>query len=216
MPTTNVFEAVLGSRAIKWDAFWRFFAWLLDPDEGHGLGVSVRSKLLESIFGEKLTDCRAHREFPISRQTDGKGRWADFALAIPNFEKPTHLILMDDIGVAGSGGQRKLLNLLEYLSLAKRAHPDAKIRVVAVSDARISSDLAATVYTVLGDEAVEFGLLAGWKLLPLSTIGSWIGEILEARATNSPDKMEFVLRDFIEWCQQLTAKSRPIPAKQLN
>jgi hypothetical protein len=75
------------------------------------------------------------REHPVSGQTDGKGKWADFALGIPTLKNPTHLIVMDDIGASASGGMRKLQNLADYTSLSRQAHPDTTIRAIAVSDA---------------------------------------------------------------------------------
>ena len=89
MPTTNVFEAILGKKAVKWDAFWHLFEWLADPNEGHALGDSIRCQLLTFAFGESNTHCRTLREYPVSGQTDGKGKFVDFALAIPTFENPT-------------------------------------------------------------------------------------------------------------------------------
>lgn len=85
MPTTNVFEAILGRKAVKWDAFWHLFEWLVDPNEGHGLGDSIRRQLLLFAFGEPFVGCIMRREYPVSRQTDEKGKWPDFALAVPSF-----------------------------------------------------------------------------------------------------------------------------------
>jgi hypothetical protein len=156
MRTSNVFEAVLGRKAIKWDAFWHLFESPLAPDEGHGLGDSVRLQLLAFTFGQAYTECMVKREYPVSGQTDGKGKWADFALGIPTLDNPTHLIVMDDIGAASSGGHRKLQNLTEYISLSKQVHPADTIRAVVVSDARPGTKLAGAVYAALGEEAAEF------------------------------------------------------------
>jgi hypothetical protein len=186
---------------VKWDAFWHLFEWLLNPNEGHGLGDSIRVQLIAFTFGQSYAECMVKREYPVSGQTDGKGKWADFALGIPTLENPTHLIVMDDIGAAGSGGKRKLQNLMEYITRSQQTHPKAIIRAVAVSDAPVGKMLAQAVYDTLGKEAAEFVAVTGWKLLPLQTIGTWIQVALDARHENLTDRMKFVLEDLVEWCQ---------------
>lgn len=198
-PVTNVFEAVLGKHAVKWDAFWRLFEWLVSI-EGHGLGDSIRVQLLAFAFGQSYEQCLIKREYPVSGQTDGKGKWADFALAVPTFANPTHLIVMDDIGAAGSGGKRKLENLIEYISLSQGRCPSANIRAIAVTDAPIGTKLNSAVYRTLGKEAAEFAATAGWKLLPLQTIGTWVKEAMTVRRENLSSRMIVVLEDFVEWC----------------
>jgi uncharacterized iron-regulated membrane protein len=141
------------------------------------------------------------REHPVSGQTDGKGKWADFALGIPTLINPTHLIVMDDIGAASSGGMRKLQNLADYISLSPQAHPNATIRAIAVSDAPAGTKLAAAVYKTLGGEAAEFVAVTGWKLLPLQTIGTWVQDAMNIHRECLSDKMKFVLEDLVEWCQ---------------
>jgi hypothetical protein len=199
--TTNIFEAVLGRKAVKWDAFWHLFEWLLNAEEGHGLGDSIRVQLIAFAFGQTYADCVMKREHPVSGQTDGKGKWADFALGIPTLKNPTHLIIMDDIGAAASGGMRKLQNLADYISLSQQAHPNATIRAIPVSDAPTGTKLAAAVYKTLGEEAAEFIAVTGWKLLPLQTIGAWIQDAIDGRRESLSDKMTFVLEDLVEWCR---------------
>jgi hypothetical protein len=201
MPTTNVFEAALGKKAVKWDALWHLFEWLAEPTEGHGHGDSIQCRLLMFAFGESSATCLSKREYPVSGQTDGNGKWADFALAIPTFENPTHLILMDDIGAAGSGNRRKLKNLLQYGELSRAAHPSASIRVVAVTNAPAGKRLVSAVYAALGDEATEFAALTGWKLLPLQTIGTWVRDAMKQRQDHLPEKAKFILEEFAEWCE---------------
>jgi hypothetical protein len=141
------------------------------------------------------------REHPVSGQTDGKGKWADFALGIPTLDNPTHLIVMDDIGASASGGMRKLKNLADYISLSQQAHPNATVRAIAVSDAPAGTKLAAAVYKTLGEEAAEFIAVTGWKLLPLQTIGMWIQDVMDTHRESLSAKMKFVLEDLVEWCQ---------------
>ena len=201
MPTTNVFEATLRRKAVKWDAFWHLFEWLVDPNEGHGLGDSIRRQLLMFAFGEPFVSCIMRREYPVSRQTDGKGKWPDFALAVPSFAAPTHLIIMDDIGAAGSGKQEKLKNLSTYISLAQKANPQAKIRAVVVTDAPAGKRLASAVYEALGEETVDFAAATGWKLLPLQTLGTWVRDAMQSRQEHLPEKAYFILEEFAEWCE---------------
>jgi hypothetical protein len=199
--TTNVFDAVLGRKAVKWDAFWHLFEWLLNAEEGHGLGDSIRIQLIAFAFGQSYAECVMKREHPVSGQTDGKGKWADFALGIPTLTHPTHLIVMDDIGKSASGGRRKLQNLDAYISLSKQAHPNAIIRAVAVSDAPVGKMLAQAVYDTLGKEAAEFVAATGWRLLPLQTLGAWVQDAMNVREQHISDKMKYVLADFVEWCE---------------
>jgi hypothetical protein len=202
MPTDNVVEAILGRKAVKWDAFWHLFEWLLDSNQAHGLAESIRCQLLTFAFGESYANCVAKREYEVSGQKNGKGKFADFALAIPSLNKPDHLALMDDIGAAASGNKRKLNNLLEYAARSRTSHPNARIRVIVVTDAKDGKELAAAVYTLLKDEAVDFVATDGWKLLPLQTIGAWIRDAMMQRQEHLSEKAKFGLQEIAEWCEQ--------------
>jgi hypothetical protein len=201
--TTNIFEAVLGRKAVKWDAFWHLFEWLVEPREGHGLGTSIRDQLIAFAFGEEHTSCDIRREYPVSGQTDGKGKWADFALGIPNLNDPEYLIIMDDIPFAGSGGKRKLNNLTEYIDLSLQYRPNALVRAIAITDAPLGGRLASVVYQVLQEEANDWTSKKGWKLLPLQTIGAWVKKGIDQSHVAPNDKMKLVLEDFAEWCEGL-------------
>jgi hypothetical protein len=197
----NVFEACLGRSALKWDAFWHLFEWLLTPEEGHGLGPSIQLRLIEFAFGTSEATCVVKREFPVSGQMDGKGKWVDLALGIPTLVSPTHLIIMDDVGVAHAGDMRKLKNLTEYMSLSKQSHPNAQLRTVVVTNAPNGAKLASAVYKALGEEALEYAALTGWRLLSLHTIGSWVKESAINRQESLSIKTKYILEDFVEWCQ---------------
>jgi hypothetical protein len=128
MPITNVVEAVLGREQLKWDALWRLFSWLLDPSEGHGLGGQVLAALNVHAFGQAHPACQVRREFQLSALRDGKGKWPDLAVAIPSFDAPTHIVVMDDVDLRSPGGKRKLDNLVIYRQLAREMHPSAIVR----------------------------------------------------------------------------------------
>jgi hypothetical protein len=196
--TTNVFHALLDRKTVKWDAFWHLFEWLLNPDEGHGLNDSIRVQLIAFTFGQSYAKCKAMREYPVSGQTDGKGRFVDLAFGIPDLVNPERLIVMEDIS---SGQMRKLESLVTYISLAHERHLKATIRAVVVSDKPVGQKLPAVVYETLKTEAADFVAATGWKLLPLQTIGTWIQVALDARRENLTDRMKFVLEDLVEWCQ---------------
>lgn len=195
--TTNIFHAILGKKVIKWDAFWHLFEWLLDDGQGHGLGDSIRLQLITFTFGQSYTDCKVRREYPVSGQTDGKGRFVDLAFGIPDLINPERLILMEDIS---SGQMRKLENIARYISLSQKRYPMTTIRAVVVSDKAIQK-LPAVVYKTLDTEAADFIVATGWKLLPLQTIGAWIQIALDAHSDNLTNKMRFVLEDLVEWCK---------------
>jgi hypothetical protein len=198
---TNVFSAVLGKKHVKWDAFWHLFEWLADDKEGHGLGDAVRSQLVAFAFGTQGPQCGVRREYPVSGQTNGKGKWADFALGIPNLTQPKSLIVMDDIGAAGSGGMRKLNNLNSYIECSLALHPDAIVRAIAVTDAPAGTKLKTVVYKTLGEEAAEFVSQRGWKLLSLQTIGTWVQCSIDSKSEQLSEKMRLMLGDFVAWCQ---------------
>jgi hypothetical protein len=96
MPTTNIVEAVLGRKHLKWDALWRLFSWLLDPKQGHGLGEKIVERFCLYTFGQSFPSCPIKLEYQLSPVKDGKGKWADLAVAIPSFDAPTHVAIMDD------------------------------------------------------------------------------------------------------------------------
>jgi hypothetical protein len=210
MATTNIFGAVLGRHAIKWDAFWHLFEWLLDKREGHGLGDCIRIRLLEYTFGQTFTECIVKREYPISGQTNGKGKWADLALGIPTLKDPKYLIVMDDIPSASSGGRRKLDNLNQYVELSRACSPNAIIRAVAVTDAPPGTKLSSAVYSLLKDEAEDYTISIGWKLLHLQTIGTWVQTAMVDRDEGLSDKMRMVLGEFIEWSEGLGGTNKSL------
>ena len=184
---------------MKWDAFWHLFEWLLDSKQFHGLAEAIRSQLLTFAFGEFGAACVAKREYEVSGLKNGKGKFADYALAVPSFDNPERLLLMDDIGAVNSGSRRKLDNLLEYVRCSRTAHPNARIRLVVVTDARDRKELAATVYTLLKDEAVDFVAPDGWKLLPIQMLGTWIRTAMREQEHLS-EKLRFGLEEIAEWC----------------
>lgn len=199
--TDNIFHAILGSKAVKWDAFWHLFEWLMDHDQGHGLGDSVRRQLVAFAFGEREAECGFRREYAVSDQKDGKGKWADFAIGIPDLVHPQCLIVMDDIGETASGGMRKLDNLNAYIQCSLALHPEAIVRAVAVTNAPAGRRLKPVVYDTLGDEVAEFISQRGWKLLPLQTVGQWVQTSLDLRCGALSEKMRGTLGDFVDWCQ---------------
>ena len=123
MPVTNAVEAILGRKQVKWDAFWRLFAWLLDAQEGHALGSKIMDEFCRYSLGASFESCKLTREYQISKLNDGKGKWADLALAIPSFEVPTHIVVMDDVDLRSPGNTRKLTNLTMYRRLAREQFP---------------------------------------------------------------------------------------------
>jgi hypothetical protein len=158
--TANVFHAVLGRKAVKWDSFWHLFEWLLNPEELHGLEDSIRVQLsihIRPIYAK----CRAC-EYPVNGQ-GGKGRYVDLAFGIPDLENPERLIVM---GVT-SGQMQKLENLATYISFT-RGHPKATIRAVVVSESPLVK--LPQSYTNAKTER-RTGCPTGWTLTP-SQIGT--------------------------------------------
>lgn len=199
--TENIFAAVLGSESIKWDAFFHLFEWLLDDEEGHGLGTGVRSRLVKFAFGETTLTCRVKREHPVSGQTDGRGKWVDLALGLPNLVSPELLIVMDDVGYKKSGDRRKLENLVAYIDHSNKWKPEALVRAVVITDAPKGTSLAKIVANTLGEEAEDYSSARGWKLLRLSTIGDWVSEAMTERRLNP--KVRLYLEDFVHWSTNL-------------
>jgi hypothetical protein len=204
VPTTNIVEAVLGRKHLKWDASWRLFAWLLDPKEGHGLGEKVLESFCLYTFGQAFPLCPIKLEYQLSPVKDGKGKWADHALAVPSFDAPTHIAIMDDIDRNTPGSRRKLDNLAAYRSLAGERFPGAIIRLVVLTNASEGNSIP-TIYgdAALGPEAEEFWTTDGWKLLPFGTVGTWVAEAMSPGSSAASNKMNLFLSDFVEWSHSL-------------
>lgn len=205
MPNTNIVEAVLGQEHLKWDALWRLFAWLLDPKEGHGLGGKVLEKFCLYTFGQSFSSCPIKLEKQLSPVKDGKGKWADLALAIPSLDAAaTHAAIMDDVDWHAPGSRRKLDNLRTYRSLARNMFPSAIVRLVVLTNASEGKSIR-TIYNdvALGPEAEDFRATDGWKLLPLSTAGDWVAEAISAPSLVTSNTMKLFLTDFVEWSRSL-------------
>jgi hypothetical protein len=204
MPVTNVVEAVLGREQVKWDALWRLFAWLLDDQEGHGLGKEVVDEFCRYSLGRAFESCKLRREYQFGILRDGKGKWVDLALAIPSFEAPTHFVVMDDVNVRPPGDRRKLENLTTYRRLAREQFPLAIVRAVVLTNAYDGSFMSKT-YDALGSDAPDFVVADGWKLLPLRLVGDWVNAALTSSASRQPEKMRVFLLDFVEWSKSLSS-----------
>jgi hypothetical protein len=196
----NIFDAILGTESIKWDAFWHLFEWLLDEEKGHGLGNTLSLQLQTFAFGKSNPKYIAKREYPVSEQTDGKGKWTDYALGIPMLTNPTHLIVMDDLPRTSLGGQRKLDNLNLYIQESLKLRPNAIVRAVVISDKRRDAILPKIVFEKLRPEATDFTSQHGWRLLPLHTLGEWIEHATNGKKLST--KMQLYLADLVEWCQR--------------
>jgi hypothetical protein len=79
--------------------------------------------------------CGFRREYAVSGHNDAEGKWADFAIGIPDLHHPQCLIVMDDIGLVGSGGMRKLTSMSTHVEASLALQPDAIVRAIAVSGA---------------------------------------------------------------------------------
>ena len=202
MPVTNIVEAVLGRKQLKWDALWLLFTWLLDAQEGHALGNKVVDEFCRHALGTTFESCKLRREYQISIVKDGKGKWADLALAVPEFEAPTHIVLMDDVDLRSPGGRRKLDNLVSYRCLAREQFPLAIIRAVVLTNAYDGSSMSK-MYDGLGSEASDFAVADGWKLLPLRLVGEWVKTALTSSDSLPAEKMRLFLLDFVEWSNSL-------------
>jgi len=205
MPVTNVVEAVFGRKQVKWDALWRLFAWLLDAQEGHALGSKVVDEFCRYSLGTTFESFKLRREYQLGVVKDGKGKWPDLALAIPSFQAPTHIVVMDDIDLRSPGSRHKLGNLTSYRRLAREQFPLAIVRAIVLTNAYDGSSMLK-VYDGLGSETLDFAVADGWKLLPLRLVGDWINAALTSSASLPPQKMRLFLRDFVEWSKSLDSR----------
>lgn len=189
---------------MKWDAFWHLFTWLLDGKEGHGLGPAVIDELCQYAFGETFAVKIIHSECPLSGTTDGKGKFADLLVAYTSGSgDATHVIIMDDIDSRSSGSNRKIANLIEYQRLARLSYPYAIVRAVVMTNAQ-NGDAMHKAKTALGQEAADHIVKDGWKLLPISTVGSWVKTAINTSVL-SDQKMRLFLADFVEWSRSLNS-----------
>jgi hypothetical protein len=212
VPVTNLLEAVLDREKLKWDAIWHLMEWLLDPKEGHTLGTAITEQLCVHAFGQ-FADCEMKREYQLSPVKDGKGKWPDFAIAIPSFENPKYVGVMDDVDLRSPGGRRKLDNLKEYRSLTLQMFPDAIVRVVVLTNAKDEQSIRPLYgENALRAEAVDFTSREGWRLLPLQTVGEWVSAALASQASPPPEKMKLFLLDLVEWTKSLDSKNTKVVA----
>ena len=156
-------------------------------------------------FGQSFSSCPLKLSLNISELKDGKGKWADIALAIPSLdEKATHIAIMDDVDRCSPGARRKLDNLRAYRSLARQMFPSAIIRLAVLTNANEGKSMPTlNRETVLRPEADNFHAADGWNLLPLRLVGCWVGEALNSTPARKRDTMTGFLLDFVEWSKSL-------------
>jgi hypothetical protein len=70
---------------------------------------------------------------------------------------------------------------------------------VVLTNGRDVSQLVP-LFKALGNETTDPVAVAGWRLLPLVTLGSWIGQQLNGART---DKMRDFLEDVVSWTESL-------------
>jgi hypothetical protein len=203
VPTTNVFEATLGVQKLKWDATWNVVAWLLDPQQGHGLGPAVTSRLSQHLFGVAETTCCLRAEHNLGTH-QGQSKWADLTICFPSSLAATRVAVFDDIDMRSPGAQRKLGNLRCYGELARVLHPHADVRVVALTNAA-KAETVERIRTIaskhLGPEDGPPGNGCSWRLLPLVTLGTWVSEAVSEVAALK--KTASCLPDFVDWTRAL-------------
>lgn len=193
---SNLVELTLGMRStkIKWDATWNLIAWLLEPSESHELTDAVLTGLTNRVFNQTLKKCKIVPELNIGSDEIGKSKWPDLTLFFPDPDRPTHIIVMDDVDLRHPGSTRKLINLREYGRIANTKYPGVSIGVVAVTNASQDVDIA-NVMKVLKTREELHGV--PWHLVPLCMIGEW------AKAAQPSDpplpKFSSFMNDFIEW-----------------
>lgn len=195
----------MGRKQVKWDAFWHLFAWLLDDHEGHALGGKIVDEFCRFALGATFECRKLTLEYQVTVPKDGKGRWADLALAIPSFDAPTHIIVMDDVDLRSPGSTRKLTNLTAYLRLARERFPSSIVRAVVLTNAHDSSSMSRMTKT-LGAEAADFAVSDGWKLLPIRIVGEWVDASLVIGDPPPPKNLALFLLDFVEWSKSLDSR----------
>jgi hypothetical protein len=130
-------------------------------------------------------------------------------VAIPSFDKPTHLVVMDDVDLRFPGAQRKLANLVEYRRIARALHPTAVVRGLVLTNARDGQSLGK-LYAHLGAETQDFDIGDGWRLLPLEVVGGWVSLALQSQESSGvTPKMTLFLQDFVEWTKTLDPRISP-------
>jgi hypothetical protein len=128
-------------------AIARLFEWFLDPKEGHHLGGALQNRQPNFAFPA------ASIGFP---EKGGKGKWANLALGIPDLINPEYVIVTDDICFSGSGGHRKLQNLLLYQAESAIVHPATLTRAIVVTNAPKDVKLSRVVTDTLGVESADY------------------------------------------------------------
>jgi hypothetical protein len=68
----NVVEAILCRDKLQWGAFWKLFEWLLDRNEGHGLGHQIEAAMHSFVFDQSFPACLLKREYKFRAVDDQK------------------------------------------------------------------------------------------------------------------------------------------------
>ena len=192
---SNIFEVIFGRSHLKWDAYWQLFAWMCDPTEGHGIGNAFIAGLTQVAFGEPLEPVSQKIEFKLKVEGHKGGKWPDFAVGHPDLKAPTHIILMDDVGLCSRGSSKKLNNLQTYIEAGSKSFTNAKLRLIVITDARSLDDLCA-LKARLGDELQDHSAATGWKLLPLHLTAEWVSGVI-SRQSQTP------LAEYCDWAASL-------------
>ena len=187
--TKNVFEIVIGRGTLKWDAVWRMIDWLADPSEGHGLKDAFRDLLAKHCLGSEFDQVEITVEYLLGNDETGKTRHPDMAIASPSLGSPSSIALIDDLAIRSPNNSRKIDNLVLYAKMAETKFPNARKRIVVITDTTSTEKFTKLPRKF---EEVKFVELV---FLPLQTIGSWIDQLQVPK--------DHIVQDFAEWSLSL-------------
>lgn len=202
MPHDNLLEIVVGHRELQWGAFWRILEWLCTPCESHGLGTAFIHSLQSLAFGRSFPEFMLKREFKITPIAGSRDTWPDLACGIPDFQNPTHIIVMEDVDHRYPGNTLKLKRLRTHLRSATHAFPNAVVRLVVVTDGPGGSALDP-VRASLGAEVSQQPSKHGWSLLPIAVTGEWIAQKSSPHFPERAPGVTAFLRDYVSWARQI-------------
>lgn len=195
--TGNVFEILLGLEKLKWNPVWNFIHWMCLPAQSHGFDIEFREKISLYACGVIIPNMRVIQGFRVESADRDFCDWAALALAAPGEDPPYEfLLLMDDIDHTSPDESKKIHNLVCYSQNSRELVPEGYLRILILTNLKDTSRLHKLRKSLGSELEGSLGAFA-WNLLPLSTLGDWVEELLPKANSD----LKYLLQSFIEWAR---------------
>jgi len=197
--TVNIFEILLGSNRFKWDPVRNLMHWLCLPGQGHGLDVGFQEKITHYAFGVIIPNMTVIQKFRVDPSQSGSGKRADLALTAPGANPPYEfLILLDYIDHTRPNAAGKINALIYCAEKSRALVGEGYLRVMVVTNSQDAFRFQK-LRRALGSEFESTLGPFAWSLLPLTTIGNWVEDLLPESNPHS----KIFLKSFVDWTRSL-------------